>query len=63
MGLFWSRITAKLWEPFYMAGFKDGLKYARRLPPNYLIMSRELLEDYKRQAAKAERDRLTKGQG
>lgn len=59
---FWSRITYPFWRRFYEKGVMDGVKVARGLPENYLVMSRELLEDYKRQAARDERNRL-RGQG
>lgn len=62
MSSFWFRITYPLWGRFYEKGVMDGIKAARRLPENYLVMSRELLEDYKRQAARDERNRL-RGQG
>jgi hypothetical protein len=52
------RAMVRLWLPFYTEGFESGLKAARKLPSEYLIMSRTLLEDYKRQAAKGERDRV-----
>ena len=52
------RATVRLWLPFYTTGFGDGIKAARRLPADYLIMSKALLEDYKRQAARDERERI-----
>jgi hypothetical protein len=45
-----------LWVRPYRQGFEDGMRSARRVPANYLIMSRELLEDYKRAARKEERE-------
>ncbi len=47
-----------LWIRPYRQGFEDGMRSARRLPANYLIMSKELLEDYKEAARKEERERM-----
>lgn len=51
-----ARAWFMLWVRPYRQGFEDGMKSARRMPPNYLIMSRELLEDYKQAARKEERE-------
>jgi hypothetical protein len=45
-----------LWVRPYRQGFEDGMRSARRVPANYLIMSRELLEDYKQAARREERE-------
>ena len=51
-----ARAWFTLWVKPYKQGFDDGMRAARRLPPHYLIMSRELLEDYKQQARREERE-------
>lgn len=53
---FMARAWFTLWVKPYKQGFDDGMRAARRMPPNYLIMSRELLEDYKQAARKEERE-------
>lgn len=47
-----------LWVRPYRQGFEDGMRSARRVPSNYLIMSAALLEDYKEAARKEERERM-----
>lgn len=51
-----ARAWFTLWVKPYKQGFDDGMRAARRIPANYLIMSRELLEDYKQQARREERE-------